>query len=71
MHSGGDATLDPSPSVDGTRDRETDESTEPRSRSSSSPALLTDGASGSHSSSATESSTESAHELGKPTSILI
>ena len=39
VHSGGDATLDPSPSVDGTRDRETDESTEPRSRSSSSPAL--------------------------------
>ena len=48
-------------------DRETDESPEPRSQSSSS-TVLTDGASGSHSSETCESSTEfSVYDLGKPT----
>ena len=46
----------------GTRDRETDEFESPEPRGSSSP-LLTDGGGGSRSSA--ESSTESAHELGK------
>ena len=47
--------------------RETDELPEPRSQSSSC-TVLTDGASGSHSSETCESSTEfSVYDLGKPT----
>ena len=48
----------------GTRDRETDALESPEPRSSSSNFLLTDGG-GASSRSSAESSTESAHELGK------
>ena len=48
----------------GTRDQETDALESPEPRSSSSSSLLTDGG-GASSRSSTESSTESAHELGK------
>ena len=59
LNEDGDATVSDS----GTRDQETDEFESPEPRSSSSP-LFTDGGGSSRSSSA-ESSTESAHELGK------
>jgi hypothetical protein len=51
----------------GTRDQETDELESPEPRSSSSSSLLTDGGGGGGggSRSSAESSTESAHELGK------
>ena len=51
-------------SESGTRDQETDALESPEPRSSSSSSLLTDGG-GASSRSSAESSTESAHELGK------